>query len=171
MAPIHPQMIFTILREKWLAILERLIMKNSKPIVDVTLYLKGENLDPKAVSACLGAEEGSTMRKKEELYSIGLGRRVASKIGLWALESNIDDDSLSGKIAWLRNRLANLKSCPLEIPGVEYIELDLYIELGADDHGDGKYASVMQAEDIRWINEIGACVSVNLSFCHFVILS
>lgn len=139
-------------------------MTISKPIVDVTLYLKGDKLNPHLTSVSLGVE-GTTMRAKGEMYSIGAGRQASSKIGVWALESNSDDDSLSGKISWLKIALANATSRPFEIPGVENIDLDIYIELGRNANGDGAYASTMQAEDIKWINEIGAFVSINLSFC------
>jgi hypothetical protein len=139
-------------------------MTSKKPIVDVTLYLKGATLDPEVVSASLGVN-GNVMRKKGETYRIGKSSKASSKIGLWTLESNSVDDSLSGKIAWLKNAIANKRVNPLEIPGVIHVDLDIYIELGRSADGDGTYSSIMKPDDIKWLHEIGADVSISLSFC------
>jgi hypothetical protein len=137
-------------------------MKQSTPLVDVVLYLRGHDLDPQLVTFNLGVE-GSKMRLKGEKWRTSTNHEVIAKIGLWTLSSNNKFFSLSENISWLKEKLQFAKCMPKNILGVEQVELSVFIALASDDEGDGNFESALTEQDIIWIRNIGAAMSFKLT--------
>ncbi|MES2534445.1 MAG: DUF4279 domain-containing protein [Pseudomonadota bacterium] len=137
-------------------------MNNSNSTVDVVLYLRGHSLDPTMVTSMLGTS-GSKTRVKGEKWQTSTNQEVTAKIGLWTLDAKADSSSLSDQISWLKNKLSLAKCSPLNIQGVEQVEINVFIALGSDDEGDGDYSSQLTAEDLTWLSSFGASLSFKLT--------
>ena len=138
------------------------VSKVSMPLVDVALYLRGDSLDPVQVTSILGVT-ASKMRKKGEKWYTCTNKEVTAKTGIWKLASCADSTSLADKMCWLRQQLATAKQFPLDIRGVQEVELSIFVALDSDKDGAADYESELSKDDTVWLGKIGATVS--FSFC------
>ena len=138
-------------------------MDKSPALVDVVLYLRGHSLDPSQVTLMLGTE-GSKTRVKGEKWQTSTNTEVVAKIGLWTLDAKADSQSPSDQISWLRDKLSSATCPACSIPGVQEVELSVFIALGSNDRGGGDYEFRLSPEDLTWISGIGATVSFALTY-------
>ena len=141
-------------------------MDESEPLVDVSLILRGERLDPAQVTSLLGVA-GSKMRRKGEKWRTSTNHEVTAKIGLWTLDAKRESMVLHDQVSWLRQQLGSATCSPLRIPGVEMAEIDVFIALGSNDHGGGDYESELTPEDLAWISSLGVPVSFTLTYVSY----
>jgi hypothetical protein len=139
------------------------VSKVSKPLVDVALYLRGDGLDPVQVTSMLGVTASKARQKGEKWYT-STNKEVTAKTGIWKLVSCADSTSLADKIYWLRQQFATAKKFPLDILGVQEVELSVFVALDTDMDGGADYESEISKDDTMWLGEIGAIVS--FSFCY-----
>jgi hypothetical protein len=138
-------------------------MGESESLVDVTLFLRGDLLDPAQATSMLGIA-GSKMHSKGEKWRTSTNHEVTAKTGLWSLHVQEESRSLSDQIAWLRRNL-RLATCPLlQIPGVQEAELSVFIALGSNDRGGGDYESQLTPDDLMWLGTLGVPVTFELTF-------
>jgi hypothetical protein len=135
----------------------------SVPLVDVALYLRGDSLDPVQVTSILGVA-ASKMRLKGEKWHTSTNKEVTAKTGIWKLTSCAVSTSLADKIYWLRQQFVSAKQLPLDIPGVQEVELSIFVALDSDKDGGADYESEFLKDDTVWLGKIGATVS--FSFCY-----
>jgi hypothetical protein len=140
-------------------------MDESKPLLDVSLILRGELLDPAQVTSMLGIA-GSKMRKKGEKWRTSTNHEVTAKIGFWAVDAKRESMALHDQISSLRQHLASATCSPLRIPGVDLAEISVFIALGSNDHGGGDYECQLTPEDLGWISSLGVTVSFTLTYVH-----
>ncbi|WP_434111119.1 hypothetical protein [Methylocaldum sp. GT1TLB] len=138
-------------------------LESSQPLVDVVLYLRGHSLDPALVSATLGVD-ASKARMTGEKWRTRTDKEVVTKIGFWKLISQTESTSLSDRIGWLRQKLVSAKCSPSDIPGVQEVELSIFVALGSDEEGAVDYESQFTAEDLAWLSSIGATVSFSFTY-------
>lgn len=133
------------------------------PLVDVVLYLRGHSLDPAQVTAMLGVD-GSKTRKRGDRWYTKTHKEVVAKIGLWKLEAQADSRSVSEKIGWLRQKLSSAKCSPVDIPGVQDVEVSVFVALGSNVEGAADYETMFTVEDLAWLSSIGATVSFLVTY-------
>ena len=137
-------------------------MGNSQPLIDVALYLRGHSLDPIQVTMMLGVD-GSKTRVKGEKSRTSTNKEVVAKIGFWKLVAQADSKSLSDQIKWLRQKLCSAKCSPSAIPGVQEVEISIFVALGSDDEDAVEYESTLSVEDLDWLSSIGTTVSLSFA--------
>jgi hypothetical protein len=135
----------------------------SPPLIDVVFYVRGHSLDPTLVSATLDVE-ASKARMKGEKWRTRTDKEVVTKIGFWKLTAQAESTSLSDRIGWLRKKLSSAKCSPSDIPGVEEVEISIFVALGSDKEGAVDYESQFTAEDLTWLSSIGATVSFSFTY-------
>lgn len=138
-------------------------MSNAESLTAVTLYLRGDLLDPNQVTSMLGVE-GSKMKKKGETWLTSTGKEVTPKTGLWSLKVKDRSLSLSEQISWLEQQLIAATHIPLEIPGVDEAEISVFIALGENDRGGGDYESELSAANLAWLSSLKIPVSLTLTY-------
>lgn len=138
-------------------------MSEPDPLVDVSLILYGESLDPTQVTLMLGTE-GSTMRRKGEKWRISTDHEGTAKTGLWTLDANRESMSVHDQLSWLRQRLGSATCPPSRIPGVQNAEISVFIALGSNDRGGGDHEFQLTLEDLSWISNLGATISFSLTY-------
>jgi hypothetical protein len=137
--------------------------KDSLPLIDVALYLYGNLLNPTQVTSMLGAKPSKTRVKGEKWYT-STNKEVVPKIGVWELTAESQSQSLSDKIAWLRQRLDSAVCSPLNISGVEKVEVSIFVALGSNNEGALDYNSELTSKDLAWLSSIGAIVSFSITY-------
>jgi hypothetical protein len=138
-------------------------LEASPPLIDVALYVRGHSLDPTLVSTTLGVD-ASKARMKGEKWRTRTDKEVVAKIGFWELTAQTESTSLSDRIGWLRQKLDSAKCSPSGIPGVQEVEISIFVALGSDEEGAVDYESKFTAEDLAWLSSIGATVSFSFTY-------
>jgi hypothetical protein len=138
-------------------------LEGSPPLVDVALYLHGHSLDPAQVTSMLGVSP-SKARVEGEKWHTCTNKEVVTKIGFWELTARAESTLLSDQILWLRQKLSCAKCYPSDIPGVQQVEISIFVALGSDEDGAVDYESQFTAEDLAWLSSIGATVSFSFTY-------
>lgn len=138
-------------------------MSHSKPLVDVSLILKGEELDPMQVTSLLKVK-GTKMRKKGQTWRTSTNHEVTAKIGVWTLHANRESMDLHDQIASLKRQLGSVTFEPLQVPGVQFAELDVFIAFGSSAGVDDDYKCQLTPDDLSWILGLKVPVSINISY-------
>lgn len=133
-------------------------MKSSEPILDVGLYLRGNELDPAVVTSTLGIEASKT-RVKGEKWHTSTNKEVTAKTGLWFLDVKTESPLLRDRLAWLKQKLGSRSGNLLNIPGVQEAEISVFIALATNDRGGGDYEFNLTAEDLTNISKLGVPVT------------
>ena len=136
-------------------------MDKLEPLVDVSLILRGECLDPEQVTSMLGTA-GSKMRKKGDKWRTSTNHEVTAKIGLWALDASRDSISVSDQLSWLRQKLSSATCSPSCVSGVQDAEIYVFIALGEND-SDGDYSFYLTPDDLAWITSLGTKISFDVA--------
>ncbi|WP_084085257.1 DUF4279 domain-containing protein [Cupriavidus sp. USMAA2-4] len=136
-------------------------MEISKSLVDVFLLLRGDAIDPDLVTEMLGVA-ATKSRVKGELWQTSTKHEVAAKIGFWSLDSDAHSSSLSDHISCLRSKLEAARYLPLQIPGVDYAEISIFVAI-SDRNGGGSYESELTSVDLEWLGRLGVKITVSFN--------
>jgi hypothetical protein len=140
-------------------------MDQTESLIDVSLFLHGDSLDPAQVTLMLGTV-GSKTRSKGENWRTSMGDEVTAKTGFWELSASGQSMSVRGQLSWLRQKLRSATCPPLSIPGIQHADIDVFIALCSNDHGGGDHQFQLTAEDLAWISSLGTTISFTLTFTH-----
>jgi hypothetical protein len=120
----------------------------------VSLYLKGEELDPDVVSRILGASPTKSHIKGHVSHTAH-GSTIVEKTGLWRL-------TLRGNIAELPpliveiGRIVQASGCvALDLPGVDVAFMDILLIATADDGGGGTIELSLDAGAAQALGRVG----------------
>ena len=111
-------------------------MNDSKLEYEVSIYLKGDCLDPNTISNRLGVEPTRSHRKGDK-WITSSGAVVTERTGLWVLSMSRAKDvssALHGASSGLR--LNQIK--PLDSFGIDDAFIDIFISSDVDDNGGGE---------------------------------
>ena len=138
-------------------------MAKSKYLLNVSICLIGETLDPAAISKLLGVTATITRRKGEKRL-IPSNKEVTSKVGVWILGFEKDQDTidLSAIVAELAEKIGNNKALLSGIPDVENAYVDVFIATKSEDSG-GTCEFQLSAQNIAAINELGLPVQFTVA--------
>jgi hypothetical protein len=104
-----------------------LLMKLSKPLVVVSVYLKGDKLRPERVSEIIGVEPQDSQTKGG--YQ-SRSKRFTAKIGMWRTSVKSDQRRVEIMIDELLQSLGRPPVPLNKIEGVQHAELDILIASG-----------------------------------------
>lgn len=91
----------------------------------VTLYFRGDNLDPELITKCLGVSPTKTLRKGDERTG-GQSRTYINRVGIWALQAATTSTALSDHIEELILKVPTLKDAR-GIYGVDEMFIDVFL--------------------------------------------
>ena len=111
-------------------------MNSTDSIYEISIYLKGVNLNPEDVTNQIGTCPTSS-QKKGDKSSTPTGAMVEKKTGLWSL-SVASSEGTSGLLGQLVTRLTKNKSSLAELPNVEEAYIDVFVAVYVDDSGGEK---------------------------------
>lgn len=137
-------------------------MNQQKKTVDVTLYLRGDALDPEQASQLLGVKPSKSQKKGEERVT-STNRKIVVKTGLWAFAAKSKTESISalvGELAFaIGDGVQNLPS----IPGVQEAFLDIFMAIDAEPEGGGTCEFELSFNDLRLLERFGIPVKVTVT--------
>jgi len=99
-------------------------MKAGDSLIDVAIYLRGDDLRPDEVSRVLGITPSRCQRKGE---LSGESKSVVAKIGLWSISAQTESRVISDHLDELFSRLQHVNIKLPEIPGVTDAYLDIFV--------------------------------------------
>ena len=123
-------------------------MMESACKIEVTIYLRGVDLDPVYASTLLGLEPSKSQFKGEKRRT-STNKEFVTGIGLWALTVEADSSNISALIGELVLRVENRGVAFSQIAGVEDAYLDVFMAVDADDDGGGTCAFQLSEESVR----------------------
>ena len=128
-------------------------MKTASYMIDVSIFLRGDELDPKSISNKLGVTPSSSQYANEKRISSS-NQEYVTKIGVWELAAESRSFILSDHINELT---AKLKSANYlrHIEGVQEAYVDVFIASDADEDGEGTFEFELSEENIAALAQIG----------------
>jgi hypothetical protein len=130
--------------------------------LDVTIYLRGDDLDPSSVSTSLGISPSKSQYKGEKRVT-STNREFVTKIGVWALAAETKSSSLSVHIDELRSKIGG-KGPLINIVGVQEAYLDVFMSKTSDDTGSGTCEFQLSSESIKALESLGLPVQFTVDF-------
>jgi len=101
----------------------------------VALYLRGNDLDPAAVTKVLGVSP-SRFQCKGEKRVTSTSREYVAKIGMWGLIADSDSCLLADHIAQLASSIAVDDDILKTLAGIEEAYIDIFIAATANEDGE-----------------------------------
>lgn len=127
-------------------------MKKNDNLISVSLYFRGDHLNPENVSQNLNLSPSSSQRKGEK--KITKTNEYVSKIGVWELGVDCDSQKLSAHIDKLTTMVRKDSILSQDIQGVEESYVDVFIATDSDEDGEGTIEFELSEENIsalaRW---------------------
>lgn len=107
-------------------------MRNSdfEPLVDLRIFIKGEELDPEDVVRALGPP--STSQRKGDVKVTSKGHTFRAKLGVWSLKASRNAD-FQGQLHELLTRLDNCVCDLRTISGVQQALLSFFVVVDSSD--------------------------------------
>lgn len=111
----------------------------------VSLYVKGDLLDPNEVTLALGVVP-SKAHRKGDTWLTKTKHKVVERTGLWSLTLIVDSDDLSAVLLDLIVQFAGTAEKLSKLNGIEEMYLDIFISIDADEDGGGTCEFDLSAE-------------------------
>jgi Domain of unknown function (DUF4279) len=129
-------------------------MTSAEQKFSVTLYLRGDALDPAHVSTVLGMQP-SRAQSKGERRTTQTNREFVTSTGLWALAAEPEARDLSQPLDELASKVGDLGSILTTISGVTDAYVDIFISTDADADGGGTCEFQLSERHLRTLSGIG----------------
>jgi hypothetical protein len=118
----------------------------------VSVYLKGDDLDPQVITSQLGIEPTQCHRKGYK-WITSSGKEVTERTGLWVLSARASDD-VSSALHEISSKMRMDKIKPLQTLGIEDAFIDVFMASDAEDDGGGTIEFYLDAKSIAAISEL-----------------
>jgi Domain of unknown function (DUF4279) len=132
----------------------------SDPLIDVSIYIWGDDLDPADVSARLGITPSLARRKGDKRTTVK-HREITAQTGIWCLDT-LQSKDLSAQIRELEQKLGENVRQVNAVAGVEGAYVDIYVAVTADNGGGGEYKFRLSQKDLDTLSKIGIPVEFTL---------
>lgn len=137
-------------------------MKTDNYLITVSLFLRGDDLDPASISKKIGITPTSSQYKGEKRVTSTLHEYVA-KIGVWELLADSSSTEISEHIIQLMSRLRNCDIKFDEIEGVQEAYVYVFIAGYTNEDGDGTCEFELSKKDIDSLGELGLSVRFTIT--------
>ena len=138
-------------------------MNEHKQELEVTIYLRGDDLDPAQASQLLKLEPSKSQRKSEERLT-STNRKVIAKTGLWALAAKSKSEDLSVLIDELTSKIGSRAPTLFEIPGVQEMFLDIFVAIDADPEDGATCEFQLSVECLHSLKSLGLETRFTVAF-------
>lgn len=135
-------------------------MTNLSLTYEVALYLRGDKLDPRHVSAMLGVEPTEAQKKGESRVT-STNKHFYTKTGLWSLVDKRDSMDLGAFIEEISEKFGD-KSVA-EIAGVDEAYVDIFVAKNSDEDGGGTHAFEVSQKSILALSGLGLSIRVTVA--------
>lgn len=130
--------------------------------IDVSVYLRGDSLDPLVVSALLGIEPSKSQRKGE-CWRTSSNREVTAKIGVWAIVSGASSSGLQAILEEVTTRFRDNRINLSEIADVEEAYVDVFVAIDAEADGGGTCNFQLSKENVSALDALGLPVQFTVA--------
>lgn len=137
-------------------------MKADDYKIIVALYLRGENLNPDAVTIALGISPSRSQRKGEKKIT-STNREYVTKIGLWGLISDSDSCLIADHISLLASVIPWDSDTFRMLDGVQEAYIDIFVAATADEDGEGACEFELSKENLVVLERIGLPVRLTVT--------
>ena len=129
----------------------------------LSVYLKGDALDPAELTALL-CVEATKSHKKRERWMTATQKEVVEKTGLWVLVlKGSAGEELTALVSRMTVALARRRSSLDRLPGVQDAYLDVLILTDVDEDGGGGCDFILGLHAVEEMKEIGLPVQFNFA--------
>jgi hypothetical protein len=135
---------------------------DARPMLIVALYLRGEALDPDAVTHAVGVQPTKKQRRGEKQVTSS-GREFVPKVGLWALSVELESASLDAHLARLMEHLPQEGGALTSISGVDEAYVDVFIALASESDGEAKGEFEISARALEMAATLGIPVRLTIT--------
>src|SRR5438046_1272371 len=131
-------------------------MAKPKYLLDVSICLNGDALDPARISELLGVT-ATTSRRKGEKRFIPSNREVVAKIGVWILliEKDLNTIDLPPIVEELVEKIGAKRTALSRIPDVDNAYVDVFIATKSESDGGGTCEFELSAQNVAALKELG----------------
>lgn len=138
-------------------------MKRVGHSYQLTVYLKGDSLDPNELTALL-CVEATKFHAKGRRWITSSQKEVVEKTGLWTLTmQGGEDDALSTLVSRMKVALGRGGAPLNRLPGVQTAYLDVLALVDADEDGGGTCEFSLDMQSIEDLNSIGLPVQFTIA--------
>jgi hypothetical protein len=137
-------------------------MKADDYKIIVALYLRGEDLDPDAVTKTLGISPSRFQRKGEKKVT-STNHEYVAKIGMWGLIADSDSYLLGDHITQLASSIAVGGDVLSSLTGVQEAYVDIFVAATADEDGDGTCEFELSKENLVALERMGLPVRLTVT--------
>ncbi|MEN4904664.1 DUF4279 domain-containing protein [Luteimonas sp. TWI1437] len=121
----------------------------------ISVYLKGDHIDPEQISRLLMVESDRA-HKKGKRWTTKSGAEVVEKTGIWVLSFKGEAiEGIGSAIASIAQRLLRADVDLDRLPGVEIAYVDLLVLVEANEEGGGDCAFQLDVTSISALAELG----------------
>jgi hypothetical protein len=138
-------------------------MTKQEKKIDVTLYIRGDDLNPEAASRSLGVRPTRSQRKGERKVTSS-GCEFVTKTGLWSITSPKSNGSLSENLKELASIIGANSRALKSIPGAQEVYLDVFIGVLFDAERDASCEFELTKADIEWLSDVSIPIRFSVSF-------
>ncbi len=133
-------------------------MKHTDPLCDVSLYLRGDSLDPQVISAALGVPATLGQKLGDSLSSKSNAR---ARNGAWVLKAQSNSIHLRDHLDEMFGLLKQFNRSLRTLEGVEYAFLDVF--MATEDESGQTMAICLNEERVLELARLGLALEVTLS--------
>lgn len=126
----------------------------------VSLYLKGDELDPSIVSAALLATPSESHFKGEK-WTTASGRVVVERTGLWVLTERSSSGELAPVLQLLLNRIDHAVGL-MDVDTVSEAFIDVFVGVDARDDGGGSFEFELGPQELNHLSRLGVPVRIKV---------
>lgn len=129
-------------------------MNTLKHVHQVSVYLKGDHLDPGDLTTRFGVEPTQSHRRGSPRLTSS-NRKLLEKTGLWALSIKSESKELSEMLEELANKFSKDAAALVPASGVDEAYIDVFIAVSAEDDGGGTSEFDLSQECLSALARLG----------------
>jgi len=130
--------------------------------IEVSLCVRGDELDPDEVTAALGVTPSSSQRKGQRVVDPATLRRVTDRTGEWRLRADSGSGLVSDHVSALLSRISVDASGIEGLARVEAALIDIVVTVPADERGGGHCEFDFSADLLAALARTGLPIQVTV---------
>lgn len=137
-------------------------MNYSENKIDVTLYLRGDELEPTTVSAILGVVPSKAHCKGDVTFT-STNREVVARTGLWSYAVKSKDKNISQMFTELNKDMGDVYHKVSQIKGLSEAYVDVFVAIDSVPEIGGTFEFELIPEAVTALNSLGIPVRFTIA--------
>jgi hypothetical protein len=137
-------------------------MDESNYTIEVSLCVRGDDLDPDKITAALAVDPSSSRRKGKKVVDPVTHRRVTARTGEWRLRADSESGLVSDHVTALLSRISFDASVIEGLAGVEEAFIDIVVTVPANERGGGDCEFDFSADLLAALARTGLPIQVTV---------